>query len=416
MATKLSQEDLKTKTLSELLSNSSRESKLALVLHYQNMAILLANELMQDEVKQLTNRKRYEHSEAENGLSPNYRWGSNTGSIRVSQEKVPVKVPRVYNSNTGQNISLESYNRLHTAEADEELVLNEMIYGVSTNDYKKVSNAFIDGFGLSRSAISSTFVEESSKRLEHFNGRNFDDHTFVALFIDGKYLAKQQIIIALGITEQGVKILLGLLQTTTENSLVIKDLLTNIVERGFKYDGALYCAIDGSKGIKKAVKETFGNTAVIKRCSWHKRENVLSYLSEKDALIYKHKLNEVFNEPNYEKAKSKALQLAKELEKLNVHAANSLLEGLDEVLTLQRLGLFSKFSKSFSTTNIIENINSQLAKYIRNVKYWKTSDMRLRWCASALLEIEPRLRKVDNFKNLNLLTEKMKIFIKENHI
>lgn len=415
METKISQEELKTKTLSNILAVSSRESKISLVLHYQQMALLLVNELMQDEVEQLTNRKRYEHSETESPAPPNYRWGSNPGSIRIGQEKVPVKVPRVYNSNTDKSISLDSYQKLHDADLDEELVLNEMIYGISTNDYKKVSNAFIDGFGLSRSSISSTFIEESSKRLEFFNERRFDDHTFTALFIDGKYLAKQQIIIALGITDCGDKILLGLLQTTTENSIVIKDLLTNIVERGFKYDGALYCAIDGSKGIKKAVKETFGNEAVIKRCSWHKRENVLSYLNEKEALIYKHKLNAIFNEPNFEKAKAKAIELAEELRLINVHAANSLLEGLDEVLTLQRLGLFNEFSKSFSTTNIIENINSQLAKYIRNVKYWKTSDMRLRWAASALIEIEPRLRKVDNFRNLNLLTEKMKTFIKDNN-
>ena len=207
-------------------------------------------------------------------------------------------------------------------------------------------------------------------------------------------------VIALGVTVEGDKIPLGFIQTNTENARSIKQLLTDIVSRGFEYEEGLLCCIDGAKGIRKALEDVFGKEAIVQRCQWHKRENVLSYLKESDKGKYRKKLNSAYSTEDYHEARAKLENIIDELKPINIYASNSLKEGLEETLTIHRLDLKASFGKSFSTTNIIENLNSQLRKYIGRVKYWKTSDQRQRWVACALLEVEKRMRKVDNYSNL----------------
>lgn len=221
------------------------------------------------------------------------------------------------------------------------------------------------------------------------------------MFIDGKYLAKEQVLIVLGVTVQGEKVPIGFIQTATENSKSISELLANLIERGLKYEDGLLCVIDGSKGIYKAVKTVFGAYAVIQRCQWHKRENVLSYLPEHKAANYRKQMNKAYNIEDYQEAKQNLLEIINDLKVDNMSAARSLKEGLEETLTLHRLGLTADFKGSFSTTNAIENLNSQLGKYLRNVKRWTNSEQRYRWVASALFEIEQRMRRVNNYKKLH---------------
>jgi putative transposase len=405
--TKIERRELRNKTLQNI-SLESPEKKLILLKHYAKLMIMLVNDIMEDEVRTFTG-ERYKRAKPNNGKYS--RWGYNPGSIVIGQEKVPIDVPRVIDNVEKQNITLENYQKLKENGPDEEELLKGVLLGLSTSDYGAVVNKFIDGFGLSRSSISNRFIEESAERLKLFNERDLSSYDFTAIMIDGKYLSKEMIVIVLGVTLQGDKIPLGFIQTTKENSRSIGELLTNIVNRGFKYEDGILCVIDGSKGIHKAVEEVFGDYGVIKRCQWHKRENILSYLSEQHKTIFKRKLDNAYNEIDYETAKIKLYAIRDELLKINKSAANSLEEGFEEVLTLHRLGLYEKFSTSFATTNLIENLNSQLRKYIGRVKYWKTSDQRHRWVACGLLEIEQKMRKVNNYLELDILKETIKIYV-----
>jgi len=380
-------------------------TKIALLKNQYEISLILIDEILNDEVRHYTG-ERYKREKPHNGRYS--RWGSNPGSVWIGEEKVNIEVPRIYDKETKRNQSLENYEKLKEIEPDEERLMKAVLYGLSTNDYKAVAEQFLEGRGLSRSKVSQRFIEETTKRLEQFSSRDLSDNNYVAIFIDGKYFYKEQIVIALGITDDGRKVALGFIQTTTENSTSIKQLLSNLIERGLKYEDGLLFVIDGSKGIRKAVEDTFGKYAVIQRCQWHKRENVLSYLNDKDKETYKKKLNKAYNLETYEEVKKELNNTYNELSKINLNAASSLLEGFEETLTLHRLGLNEEFHKSFSTTNIIENLNSQIGKYTRKVKYWKTSDQRQRWIAAGLIEAEQKMHRVVNHQKLNILQEVIK--------
>jgi len=395
----------KINTISQLLEKDLT-TKLAVIKHHLDVSYLLINEVLEEEVRSLAGN-RYTRNKPYDGRYS--RWGTNPGSVRIGDEKVRIEVPRIYDNEEEQNISLESYNKLREVEPDEQRLMKGVLYGLSTSDYRGVVEHFVDSFGLSRSKVSQRFIEESSESLKEFSERDISGHKIIGLFMDGKYLAKEQIVIVLGITEKGDKIPLDFIQTHTENSTSIKQLLARLINRGLKYEEGLLCVIDGSKGLYKAIEETFGQYAVVQRCQWHKRENVLSYLKESDKEKYRKKLNQAYRAESYEEAKKQLYDISNELGRINKNAQSSLREGLEETLTLHRLGLNELFGKSFSTTNVIENLNSQLRKYIGRVKYWKTSDQRQRWIAAALLAIELKMKKVNNHLKLDVLKIKIKV-------
>lgn len=400
----LGQNNEKSKVF-DSLQNADSITKLSLLKNYHEISLMLIQEILDDEIRQYAG-ERYSHTKPHDGRYS--RWGSNPGSVWLGEEKVAIDVPRLYDNEQNCNKSLENYDKLKDIEPDEEKLLKAILYGLSTKDYKEVVEQFVDSRGLSRSHVSKRFVEESAKRLEMFSNRDLSNHRYVAVFIDGKYFYKEQIVIALGITDDGQKVALGFVQTTTENSKSIKELLGNLIERGLSFDDGLLFVLDGSKGLRKAVEETFGKQAVIQRCQWHKRENVLSYLSDKNKEIYKKKIQSAYCKSTYAEAKSELMIIYNELILINKNAAGSLLEGMEETLTLHRLELIEKFRQSFATTNVIENLNSQIAKYTRKVKFWKTSDQRQRWIASALLESEKKMKRVINYGLLHLLQDKIK--------
>lgn len=386
----------------EWLMSQSNDTQFELFKNFIEIAKLHYNHLLEEEVREKAGEK-YNRSEEYS------RWGSNPGSIRVGNEKIKVDVPRLLNKLTGQTESPTYYEKLHNLDMPSEEVLKKIILGLSQGDYEKVTRSVADSFGLSQSSISRRFVEESSKALEEFENRKLDNYEFLAIVIDGKYLSRDNVVIALGVTSTGVKIPLGFIQTTTENSTAVKGLLKNLLERGFSFTGGLLALLDGSKGLRKAVEEVFGEFVVVQRCQWHKRENVLSYLSENQKPIYKGKLQRAYSEPIYEEAKIRLYAIRDELKKTNLSAANSLEEGLEETLTIHRLGLLEELGQSFTTTNMIESLNSQLAKHLRNVKNWVNSEMKSRWVATALLEIETRVRRVNNYNKLHLLKTALKV-------
>ena len=390
-------------TINEFMQ-SEMEYKMSLLSQHLDVVKIMANTLFAEEVNSLAGEKYCRNKPFDGQYS---RWGYNPGSIKVGAQKVPISIPRLYDNISQSNKSLAVYQQMQEVNTPDETLINSILHGLSMRDYPKVVEKLSDSFGLSPSNLSKKFVEASTQALKEFQERTLDDLKFVALFIDGKYLAKQQVIIVLGVTDKGIKIPIGLCQTTTENHLVIKALLSELIGRGLNFEDGLLVVIDGAKGLRKAVDQTFGEKAVIQRCTWHKRENVVNYLKEKDQKYFRGKLQHAYSQPDYHLAKEELLKTGQELKKISISAYNSLMEGFEETLALQKLGLHD-FSRSFGTTNCIESLNSQIQKYTRKVKHWQTADQRLRWVAMAIMNAELRMNKVSNSKDLKKMTTKIK--------
>ncbi len=237
---------------------------------------------------------------------------------------------------------------------------------------------------MSASTVSRRFIRASARQLETLQTRRLDDRDVVALVLDGKTFGEDAMVIALGITATGEKVVLGLVETATENARVCAAFLRDLVERGLRSDQGLLCVLDGAKGLRKAIQTVFGARAVVQRCQWHTRENVVAYLPRPQQATWRRKLQQAYERPTYAEAKAALLRLRRELRLVNASAAASLDEGFEETLTLHRLGVFPTLGMSVKTTNCLESLNALVGQYTDTVDRWRTSDQKQRWCAAAL--------------------------------
>ena len=336
------------------------------------------------------------------------RWGGQGGSIYVTDQKVPLRVPRMRDMQTGQEVPLQAYHKLQSPRHADEHAYRKMINGVSSRKYHDAAALVPQVFGVSASSVSQRFIKQASTALQKLQERRLDAYTFVVLFIDGKRFADDGVMVSLGITLQGEKVILGLEQTATENSRAIQQHIAGLQERGLNYSHGILCVIDGSKGIHKAVKEAFKECVVIQRCQWHKIENIVSYLPKSVQALWREKLRHAYAQQGYAEAKQELLKLKNELQRLNPSAAASLQEGCEETLTLHRLKVVAPLRKHLSTTNMLESIMAQVEQYTARVDRWHSGAQIQRWNAAALMEIEPRLRSVRGFRCLPLLQEQLR--------
>lgn len=378
--------------------------KLQLLQHHAEIARLLAGEIMDEEVESVAGERQSEDHPCGRHLC---RWGHNPGSIRIDGERVPIDVPRVRDLEAGEERPLESYQAMKNANAPDDLA-EKILLGLAQGDYERVASQFVGGFGLSQSSVSRRFQERAQKALEEFESRSLEEENFLALWIDGKHVAGEQMLVCMGVTEAGYKKVLGFTQATTENSRPIKEMLRNLIDRGLDFRNGILCVIDGSKGLRKAIDEVFGSRAEVQRCQWHKRENVVSYLPKSDQSKWRKKLQRAYREPTYEAAKERLLELHADLQQINRKAARSLQEGLEETLTLHRLGLFEELGRNLKTTNGIENLMGQVQRRIGKVKRWHHSPQRHQWMALALLESESRMRRISGYEDLPELKSALK--------
>lgn len=385
------------------------KTQLEIMSHHMEICLIVINTLLDTAVEEYTGH-RYDHDKPHDGRY--YRWGYNPGSVQLGSQKLPVEVPRVYDKEQEGHIGLEMYEQLRHLPEQDRMMVQSVLHGLSTRDYGQVVDKLTDSFGISAGTVSRRFQEKSREELEAFEKRKLTGHRFIALVVDGKQLSGEQMVIALGITDEGNKIPLGVIQTTTENARSVKGLFRDLINRGLRFSNGILIIIDGAKGLHKAAVEVFGAKAVIQRCQWHKRENVVSYLPEEAKQTFRHKLQTAYRQPAYEDAKTQLMQIKAELEQINRSAAQSLEEGFEETLTINRLGLNMVFGRSLSTTNCIESVNSQLVKYTGRVKHWMNSEQRYRWVVFGLMDIENRLNKIGNYKKLVLLEKKIKEEVK----
>jgi putative transposase len=348
------------------------------------------HELLQQEVTRLAG-PRYRRT---GGLPGYARWGGQPGSLYLADQKVAVHVPRVRDTNRDQEVPLANYHALQDPRRANDAALRKVLKGLSCRDYESCVDAVPETFGLSPSSLSRRFQRASAKKLAELAERDLSGYDVVAIFLDGKTFGDDEMLIALGVTLQGQKVVLGFVQTATENEGVCSRFLRSLLDRGLGIERGVLCVIDGAKGLRKAVGRVFGNRAVVQRCQWHKRENVVRYLPTGRQATFRRKLQHAYDRPTYGQAKAALKRVRSELKLLNESAVGSLDEGLEETLTLHRLGLFKELGRSFKTTNCIENLNALIANRTGKVDCWRNSEQKHRWLATALLEIEPRLRRV----------------------
>ena len=385
------------------------DTRVALIQALIPVALDRVHEALKEEVQSLAG-ERY----GRRGRQPGHvRWTPQRGSIYLADQKIPIQVPRVRDRLRNQEVPLQIYERLQQPRALDTGLLHKVLGGLSTREYERCAEAVPEAFGLSASTVSRRFKRASARKLRELTERRLEGYDLVALLLDGKTFAEDEMVTAVGVTITGDKVLLGFVQTATENRKVCAAFLRELVERGLRFDVGLLVVTDGAKGLHAAVREVFGTAAVLQRCQWHKRENVLEYLPDRHRATIRRKLQAAYEQPTYEAAKRALGKVRAELVLLNASAVASLDEGLDETLTLHRLGVFPELGTSLKTTNAIESIHARVESRTAKVDHWKNSEQKQRWLATALLDLEPRLRRIRNYRTLPLLRQALKRQLEE---
>jgi putative transposase len=372
------------------------------------LGLLVASAILEDEVTRLCGR-RYERP----SQRTHTRYGRQGGVVTLGGQKLPIDRPRVRRADGGGEVTLESYEKLRSPDAMPRAVLRRMVRGVSTREYEGVVDTARDGFGVGRSSVSREFVRASAADVRALAERRFDGGRFAAVMVDGVEYAGETMVVALGITDDGMKRVLGLRQGATENAEVCTALLEELVSRGLDPSRPLLFVLDGSKALHAAVTRVWGKDAVIQRCQVHKRRNVKAHVPEKHHAELDRRLSEAYHETDYAKAETSLEGTARWLDRLNPDAASSLREGLEETLTVVKLGVPGVLRRTLATTNPIESALSVTRRVTSRVTRWRDGDMRRRWCVAGLLRAESKFRRVKGHRGMPTLLKALESLVRE---
>jgi len=385
--------------LSTLQAPEDIDAKLALIQELIPLGLLAVAEALKQEVAALAG-ERYSRT---GGLPGIVRWSQQRGSVFLADQKVAITYRRLRDRAKNREVPLRTYQGLQQSQEADPIILCKILRGLSCRFYAECAKTIPAAFGLSPSSLSRRFIRASARKLQQLCERRLESHDFVALFLDGKTFQEDEMVIALGITLSGEKVILGFIQTGTENERVCSDFLRSLLDRGLRVDPGLLCILDGAKGLRAAVQRVFGSQALVQRCQWHKRENMVSYLPKSQQALWRRKLQAAYEKPTYTEAQAALHRCRQELRLLNVSAVASLDEGMEETLTLHRLGVFPQLGLSLKTTNCLESLMAQVGQRTDKVDRWRNSDQKQRWVASALLDMEPKLRRVKGYRHLPTL-------------
>lgn len=329
--------------------------------------------------------------------------GSQDGLIQLAERKLRLRRPRLRTSGPqAKEVRVPAYDKLRGSARMGARVRDIVVKGVSMRKYEAVLPAVAGTVGVSKSAVSRRFIEASAAQLAALNDRPLADAALLAIYIDGVIVDGTHILAALGVDEQGRKAMLGLAAGSSENAQVVKSLLVGLRDRGLPVDRDYLFVIDGGKALRWAIDEVFGEHAKVQRCRTHKLRNVLEALPKEMRGQTKSVMNAAYK-LDAKKGMDKIRQQAKWLQAEYADAAASMLEGIEEVFTVNRLGLPPSLMRCLCTTNIIENPNGIVRTTTNRVKRWRDQNMALRWVAAGFLEAEKSFRRIDGVKDLWVL-------------
>lgn len=394
------------KSLGEL-AISAKEGLLALSIA---VGLEFFKQIMEDEVTEIVgpkgkhnpNRKANRHGYEEEA------------SVVLGGQRVPVRRPRVRTVN-GQELILKTYKFFQNDDILSRTALERMLLGVSTRNYTGVSEELgsaIEATSISKSTISRRFIEETQKALEELMTRPLDELDICVLMIDAVNIKEHVIVASIGIDIDGNKHVLGLWEGSTENTTVCQALLSDLVSRGLSAERGLLAVIDGSKALKRALINVFGDKVLIQRCQVHKRRNIIDHLPENKHDWVKMKLREAWSHTDPEVSKKILNDLANQLETAHPGAAASIREGLEETLTLIKLQVPELLRKTLNSTNVIESAFSVTRSVARNVKRWQNGVQALRWAAAGLLIAEEKFYRIKGYRQLPYLRTTIKKVLK----
>lgn len=340
--------------------------------------------------------------------------GRQEGVVSLSERKLRIEKPRLRQKGpgSGKEVLIPAYEAMVFNSALGRRILDILMKGVSTRNYKSILPEMAETVGVSKSQISREFVAASEKQLKALCERRFDDKDILVVYIDGIQFGRCHVIVAIGVDSGGFKHVLGIREGCSENAQVATDLLNDLVDRGILADRLRLFVIDGSKALRCAINAVYGAKNPVQRCRNHKIRNVQGYLPEDQREQVKCAMHAAFS-LDANKGIKKLKQLAGWLEQEYPSAAGSLLEGLDEIFTINRLGLPKALRRCLGTTNVIESPNSGIRSRTARVKNWQDQAMVVRWVAASLLDMEKRFRRVMGYQQLWMLEAKLKDLAEE---
>jgi transposase-like protein len=360
----------------------------------QEAGLLLMSAAMESECEKIAGPK-----DSKNPLRRANWWGSDLSPVYYGRQKVLMDRPRL-RSKDNKEVQLQTYNALKNPRGIRDTVLKNMVLGISSRNYEEAVECGMKGYGIKKSSVSRHFVQATAEQMREFMERDLSGLQLVAIFIDGIEFKGQLLVVSLGLDKMGKKHILGLWQGATENAGVCARLLEDMIRRGLD-DGKDYLfVLDGSKALRSAVAKTFGSDVTVQRCQQHKRRNVRDHLSEEHQASIDARIAAAYKMMDYDEA-VKSLQLTvRYLEKLNVSAAASLREGLEETLTVHKLGVTGLLRKTLSTTNPIESCFSVTRAITGRIKRWRGGNMVQRWAVAALLRAEKKFARVKGYREI----------------
>jgi transposase-like protein len=338
------------------------------------------------------------------------RWhGRQSTTIPLSNRKLRVDKPRLRRKGAGPNqeLAIPAYEAILENSHLGSRILEILMMGVSTRNYQRILPRMAETVGVSKSAVSREFVEASEETLKALCERRFEDKDIMIVYIDGIQYGQVHVMAALGVDTQGYKHVLGLREGASENAEVVKDLLADLVDRGLTPARRRLFVIDGSKALRAGINRVFGSHTPVQRCRIHKARNVLSYLPDERKADVEAAMKAAFK-LKADEGIAKLRKLAEWLDREYASAAGSLREGLEEMFTINRLGLPKSLRRCLGSTNVIESPYSGVRSQTRRVKRWRGGSMALRWTASALLSIEKRMRRIMGYQQLWILEAALK--------
>lgn len=335
-----------------------------------------------------------------------YRWGTTSAELVLGGRKVVLPRPRV-RSIDGHELALPSVSLFSNRDPLSERVVEQILLGVSTRRYDRSLEPLgmdAKSRGTSKSAVSRTFVQATQGRVQEELSRPLGELDVAVLMLDGLLVKSRSVVVALAVTVDGVKHVLGIRQGSSENAAVCTELLQDLLGRGLKISRPLLCVVDGAAGLRRALQDVFGAHVLLQRCQLHKMRNVRDHLPKKAQGWVLAQMREAYKAPGAEAARRQLQRLATSLQRSgHDEAAASLREGLEETLTVLKLRLPTALTRSLSTTNAIENLMSQIRRTTRRVSRWRSDSMVRRWVGMSVVEAKKRFHRLKGYRELPIL-------------